>query len=94
MVAPQEYVNSYSICRSTGLVLCSNESFPPFRLYTILSLPKLYGMYCNKGWSGGNTVLRNSVGDEGRGWGAQTKEVFANNRIDSCTKASSQTILL
>ena len=29
-------------------------------------------MYCNKEWSGGNTLLRNSVGDEGRGGGAQT----------------------
>ena len=58
-------------------------------LYTILPLPILNGMYCNKGWSGGNTVLRNSVGDEGGWWGAQTKGVFANSSIDSCTKASS-----
>ena len=61
----------------------------PLGLYTILPLPILCGMYCNKGWSGGNTVLRNGVGDEGRGWGAQTKQVFANNNIDSCIMASS-----
>jgi len=35
-----------------------------------------------KGWSGGNTTLSNSVGDEGGG-GAQTKGVFANNSIGS-----------
>jgi len=46
-------------------------------LYTILPLPIYYSMHCNKGSSGGNTVLRNSVGDEGGGGGggggAQTK---------------------
>ena len=36
-------------------------------LYTILPLSILYGMYCNTEWSGGNTILRNSVGDEGGG---------------------------
>jgi len=50
-------------------------------LHTLLPLPILYGIYYNnKGWCWGNTVLRNSVGDEG-GWGAQTKGVFANSRI-------------
>ena len=39
-------------------------------------------MYCDKGWSGGNTISRNSVGDEGGEWGAQPKGVFANNSID------------
>jgi len=42
-------------------------------------------MYYKKGWPGGNIVLRNSVGDEGEEWGAQTKGVFASNSIDSCT---------
>jgi len=37
---------------------------------------------------GGNTVLRNRVGDEEGKWSAQTMGVFANNSIDSCTKAS------
>ena len=32
--------------------------------------------------------MRTGVGDEGGGWGAQTKEVFAKNSIDVCTKAS------
>jgi len=54
-----------------------------FGLYTILPLPIVYGMYCNQGWPGGNTVLRNSVGDEGAKCGAQTMGVFANNIIDS-----------
>ena len=49
-------------------------------LYTILPLPISYGMYCNTGWSGGNTILRNSVGDAGR-VGAQTRELFATNSI-------------
>ena len=57
-------------------------------LYTILPLPILYGMYCNTGWSGGSTVLRDNVGDEGGEWGVQPKEVFASDSIDSCTKAS------
>jgi len=30
--------------------------------------------------------LPNGVGDEGEEWGAHTKGVFANNRIDLCTK--------
>jgi len=30
-------------------------------LYTISPFPILYGMYCNKGWSGRNTALRNRV---------------------------------
>ena len=33
----------------------------------ILPFLILYGMYCNKGGSGGNTILRNSVGDNGVG---------------------------
>ena len=64
-------------CTNTGL---------SFGLYTIFPSPILYGMYCNTGWSGENTILRNSMGDEGGG-GAQTRGVFANNSIDSCTKA-------
>jgi len=40
---------------------------PPPGLYTILPFSILYSMYCNKGWPGGNTVLRNSVGDNGGG---------------------------
>ena len=56
-------------------------------LYMLLPPPILCGMYCNKGRSGGNTVLRNSAGAEGGGWGAQTKWVLANNSIDSCAKA-------
>jgi len=32
--------------------------------------------------------LRNSVGADGGEWGAHMKGVFANNGIDSCTKAS------
>jgi len=54
-------------------------------VYTILSLPILYVSYCNTGWSVGNTILRNSVGDEGGEWGAQTR-VFTNNSIDSLYK--------
>ena len=37
---------------------------------------------------GRNKILSNRVGDKGGGWGAQTKEVFAQNIIDVCTKAS------
>ena len=37
-----------------------------FGLYTILPIPISYGIYRNKGGSGGYNVLRNSVGDEGR----------------------------
>ena len=59
-----------------------------FGLYTTLRLPKVHGMYCNSGWSGGNTVLSNSVGDEGGERGAYTKGVFENNSIDACTKTS------
>jgi len=59
-------------------------------LYTILPLPILYDMHCNQGWPEGNTVMRNSVGDEGGGGGVtQTKGGFGNKSIDSCTKASS-----
>jgi len=50
-----------------------------------------YCMACietKDGRGGGDTVLRNRVGDEEEEWGAQTKGVFANNSIDSCTKAS------
>ena len=67
---------------------------PPLGLYTILPVPILYGTYCNTGWSGGSTVLRNSVGDEGGEWGAQPKGVFAGDSIDSCTKASNYTNIL
>jgi len=62
-------------------------------LYTILPLPILYGKYRNKGWLGGNTVLRNSVGSEGMEW-AQTRGVFANISVDSCTTASNKTNIL
>jgi len=43
---------------------------------------------------GGKLYLRNSVGNEGGEWGAQTKGVFGNNSIDSCTKASRLTNIL
>ena len=33
-------------------------------LYTRLPLPIVYGMYCNTGLLGGNTILRDSVGDK------------------------------
>jgi len=62
--------------------------------YTILRLPILYGKYCNSGWSGGTTILRNSVGNEGMEWGAQTRGVLADKSIDSCTKASNKTNIL
>jgi len=32
--------------------------------YTILPLPILYGIYCNKGGSEGYNILRNSMGGE------------------------------
>ena len=35
-------------------------------LNTILPLPILYGIYCNKRGSGGYNILRNSMGDGGR----------------------------
>jgi len=57
-------------------------------LYMLLPLPILYGMYCNKEWSGGNTILRDSVGDEVGEGGCPNKGLFANHRIDSGTKAS------
>jgi len=68
-------------------MLCQHASLPTarhFGLYTILPSPILYGMYCDTGWPGENTILRNSVGGEGERWGAQTRGVFANNSIDSC----------
>jgi len=40
-------------------------------LYTILPLPLLYGIHCDKGGLGGNNILRNDVGDKGWKWGAQ-----------------------
>ena len=46
---------------------------PHLGLYKIVPWPLLYGMYCNKGWSGGNTVLHKSVGDEGGEWGGVPK---------------------
>jgi len=51
-----------------------------------------YYQYC-MAWiaitdGGGNTVLRNSGGDEGGERGTHTKGLFAKNSIDSCTKAS------
>jgi len=54
----------------------------------ILPPPILYGIYFSEGGSGGHKILRNSVGDEGGGWGAQTQGVFAQNIIDVCKKAS------
>jgi len=59
-------------------------------LYTILPLNILYGIYCNKGRSRGNNILRNSVCDEGGKRGAQTKLVVAKNIIDSCTQTSKE----
>ena len=41
-------------------------------LYMILSLPILCGIYINNGGSGGNIILRNSVGDD-RGVGCLNK---------------------
>ena len=38
--------------------------------------------------SGGNQILRTSVGDKGGGWGPQRKGVFAQSMNDVCTKAS------
>jgi len=64
-----------------------------FGLFTMLSLPIYYVLHCNKGWSGGNTTLRNRVGDGGGEWGAHTG-ALANNTIDSSTKASNKTIIL
>jgi len=63
-------------------------------MYTILPSPKLCGMYCNTGWSGENTALRNRVGDAGGRWGAQTRGVFVNNGIDSWTKSANETNIL
>jgi len=85
-------VNIYEFLSNTGGCTTRNPLFVfmwLLGLYTILPLPILYGVYCNTRWSGGKTVLRNSVVDEGGGCGAQTKGVFANNSIDSCRKASS-----
>jgi len=52
-----------SLCESP--CACVLVSLLYIGLYTRLPCPILYGMYCNKGWSGRNTVLRNSVGDNG-----------------------------
>jgi len=37
-----------------------------------------------------NNIVRNSAGDKGGGWGAQTKEVFPKHVVDVYTKASKQ----
>jgi len=67
----------------------------PFGLYTILLVPIVYGKYCNTGWSGGNTILRNGVGDVGGRVGCTHEGgVFANNSIDSFTKTSNKTNFL
>jgi len=63
-------------------------------LYTILPEPILYGIYCNKGGSGRDNILRNSEGDKGGKWGAQPKGVFAQNIVDSFTKALYSTNIL
>ena len=42
-----------------------------FGVYTILPMPILCGVYCNNGGSGGTIILRNSVSDDGLGWGAE-----------------------
>ena len=60
-------------------------------LYTMLPLAIVYGIYCNKGGRGGGGTIYCAIvwamrGCEG---GAQTRELFANNSIDLCTKASS-----
>jgi len=63
-------------------------------LYTILPMPIVSGIYCNNGGSGGNILLRNSVGDDGVGWGAETAGGCAKNSIDSCRKAQKQNNIL
>ena len=66
---------------------------PRVGLDTILPLlPILYGKYCNKVWWGGNTILRDSVGDEGGEWRAQTRGLFTNNNVDYCTKTRAKQI--
>ena len=73
------YVYTYSelprhACAAGALMPPVSAPSPVYKwittcLYTILPFPILYGLYCNKGWSGGETVLRNSVGDGGEGGG-------------------------
>jgi len=73
------YVYTYSelprhACAAGALMPPVSAPSPVYKwittcLYTILPFPILYGLYCNKGWSGGETVLRNSVGDGGGGGG-------------------------
>jgi len=59
------YIYRNRICPTWGL----DEAGLHIGLFTILPLPILYGVYCNKGGSGGNNLLRNSVGDEVGGVG-------------------------
>ena len=85
-------IGKYLHCLGTPLpplIACTIAQY--IGLYTILSLPILYSKCCNKVWSGRNSILRNSVGDEGGKWGAQTRGVFASNSIDSWTKGSNKT---
>jgi len=76
---------SFFGCRESNLLIPAAARFfsldassgfcPLGGLHTILPLPILYGKYCKEG-RGGNTILRNSVGDEGGG--GQKRGVFAN----------------
>jgi len=81
VAAPQEYVNTYSTLRPANLKQNEFQQRSRGRGRELAftqhcHLPILYGMHCNKGRSGGgDPVLRNSVGDEGGEWGAQTKGV-------------------
>jgi len=58
------------IGRGVGVPPVDRRAEVSVGLYTILALPILCGIYCNNGGSGRNIILRNSVGDDGVGWGA------------------------
>jgi len=64
-----------------------------FGLYTILPPPIVYSIYSNTGGSG-VTLHCAMVWATGRGGGALTKGVCAENSIDSCTKAQAQNHIL
>ena len=61
-------------------------------LYMISPLPILYGPFSNQGLSGGNTLVRTSVGDERGEWGAQARGVFVKNSIDSIQRPRTKRI--
>jgi len=65
-------VAKWTVC--AGRMRRSSDRRFAVGLYTILPLPISYGMYCNTGtgWSRGNTILRNGVGDAG-GMGCPNK---------------------